>query len=170
MNRLRLGPGEVERLAALMGIAQREGALLLQTDTRLFSKPFTASELPLWLEQPDFSERTDAFVARFGRLQDLLGDKWLPAWLRAMQEPQGAVLENLDRAEKLDLIDSADQWLAVRKLRNLMVQEYLEQAQALHAALLAAHASVPMLLQTVQRLAARTQPLIAPSDGGVSPR
>ena len=149
--------GEQERLHSLMGIAQREGVLLLQTDTRLFANPFSALELPKLLEQPDFSERTDAFVARFGRLQDLLGDKWLPAWLRAMQEPLGAVLENLDRAEKLQLIQSADEWLAVRKL---MVHEYLDQPDALHAALLAAHAGVPMLLQTVERMADRTRPLL----------
>jgi hypothetical protein len=152
--------GEQQRLLSLMGIAQREGLLLLQTDKRLFANPFTAAELPKLLEQPDFSERTDAFVARFGRLQDLLGDKWLPAWLRAMQEPLGAVLENLDRAEKLNLIQSADDWLAVRKLRNLMVHEYLDQPDALHAALMAAHAGVPMLLQTVERMADRTRPLL----------
>jgi hypothetical protein len=158
--------GEQERLHSLMGIAQREGVLLLQTDTRLFAHPFTAAELPKLLEQPDFSERTDAFVARFGRLQDLLGDKWLPAWLRAMQEPLGAVLENLDRAEKLTLIQSADEWLAVRKLRNLMVHEYLDQPDALYAALLAAHAGVPMLLQTVERMGDRTRPLLRPAAAG----
>ena len=38
-----------------------------------------------------------------------------------MEERVGAVLENLDRAERLGLIDGADDWLAVRKLRNLMV-------------------------------------------------
>lgn len=163
MSNPRISTGERARLDALMGIAQREAALLLQTDGRLFASEFSATELPVLLEQPEFSERTDAFVARFGRLQDLLGDKWLPAWLRAMQEPLGAVLENLDRAEKLGLIDSADQWLAVRKLRNLMVHEYLDQPEALYAALNSAHAGVPMLLQTVARLGARTRLLIPPS-------
>jgi hypothetical protein len=43
-----------------------------------------------------------------------------------MEEGAGAVFENLDRAEKLGLLSSADDWLAVRKLRNLMVHEYID--------------------------------------------
>lgn len=35
-----------------------------------------------------------------------------------MEESVGAVFENLDRAERLGLINDADDWLAVRKLRN----------------------------------------------------
>ncbi len=113
------------------------------------------------LEDIDFSERVDAFVARFGRLQDLLGDKLLPAWLRSMEEGVGAVLENLDRAERLGLIDGADDWLAVRKLRNVMVHEYIDRAETLHMALYAAHAHVGMLAQTVERFKLRTQNLLA---------
>ena len=112
------------------------------------------------LQHIDFSERVDAFVARFGRLQDLLGDKLLPAWLKAMEEDVGAVLENLDRAEKLRLIDGADDWLAVRKLRNLMVHEYIDRAETLHMALYAAHAHLSMLAKTVESFKSRTQHLL----------
>lgn len=37
----------------------------------------------------------------FWRLQDTIGDKLIPALLRALGEPQGAVIDNLDRAERL---------------------------------------------------------------------
>ena len=62
-----------------------------------------------------------------------------------MEEGVGAVLENLDRAEKLGLIEGADDWLAVRKLRNLMVHEYIDRAETLHMALYSAHEHVAML-------------------------
>ena len=77
-----------------------------------------------------------------------------------MQEEAGAVLENLDRAEKLGLLTSADDWLAVRKLRNLMVHEYIDHPKTLHMALLAAHDHVGMLAQTVEKFAIRTQALV----------
>lgn len=156
----KLTQGDRERLSGLLKTAQAELLHLQQTDQRVFGRPFTPEGLVIQLEDIDFSERLDAFVARFGRLQDLLGDKLLPAWLKAMQEGVGAVLENLDRAEKLGLIISADDWLAVRKLRNLMVHEYIDRAEALHMALYAAHAHADMLAQTVKRFKQRTQSLL----------
>jgi hypothetical protein len=156
----KLGKGDRERLAGLLKTAKLELLHLQQTDARLFNKPFGVPELVSLLQDIDFSERVDAFVARFGRLQDLLGDKFLPAWLKAMEEGPGAVLENLDRAEKLGLLSSADEWLAVRKLRNLMVHEYIDHPQTLHMALHAAHNHVGMLAQTVETFERRTSPLL----------
>lgn len=156
----KLAKGDRERLVGLLKTAKAELLHLQQTDARLFSSPFSPEELVLRLQDIDFSERVDAFVARFGRLQDLLGDKFLPAWLKAMEEEAGAVLENLDRAEKLGLMASADEWLAVRKLRNLMVHEYIDHPKTLHMALHAAHDHVAMLAQTVEKFAVRTQSLV----------
>ena len=76
-------------------VVQREQEHLTTTDQRVFSRPFTP-------------ERVEAFVSRFGRLQDTLGDKLLPVYLEAVGEHTGAVIDNLDRAEKLQLIPSAD--------------------------------------------------------------
>jgi hypothetical protein len=156
----KLTQGDRERLSGLLKTAQAELLHLQQTDQRLFGRSFSPEGLVSQLKEIDFSERVDAFVARFGRLQDLLGDKLLPAWLKAMQEGVGAVLENLDRAERLGLIDGADDWLAVRKLRNLMVHEYIDRAETLHMALYAAHAHVDMLAKTVERFKQRTQNLL----------
>ena len=50
-------------------------------------------------------EMLDAFVTRFSRLQDTLGDKLLPALLRASLESTGSQLDNLLRAEKLGWIN-----------------------------------------------------------------
>jgi len=53
------------------------------------------------LEQnAELTERLDAFVSRFCRLQDTLADKLLPVYLKMQLEPIGTVLDNLNRAEK----------------------------------------------------------------------
>jgi hypothetical protein len=74
-----------------------------------------------------------------------------------MAEPRGAAIENLDRAEKLGWLDSADQWLEMRKLRNQMVHEYIEDRAVLADALQAGHAFVPMLLLVASRLIEKTR-------------
>jgi hypothetical protein len=108
---------------------------------------------------PVLAERLDAFVGRFGRLQDNLGDKLLPQLLDAMAEKTGAVIENLDRAEKLGWIESADVWLEMCKLRNQMVHEYSEDMNILISALKAGHAFVPVLIATAQRFASQIEKL-----------
>jgi hypothetical protein len=48
----------------------------------------------------DLAERVEAFVSRFGRLQDTLGDKLLPNLLVFVGERPATVIDNLDRAER----------------------------------------------------------------------
>ena len=158
---IQLSLAEANRLQRLSDIAALALQHLQQTDARLFAHEFDAAELLEHCKDIGFSEQVDAFVARFGRLQDLLGDKFLPAWLKAMEEVPSTALENLDKAEKWGLVSKADDWFAVRKLRNLMVHEYLQDAQALLDALQAAHHAVPMLAFTCQALIQRTTPLLA---------
>lgn len=64
----------------------------------MFAQPFTAARAAALESYLGESERTDAFVARFGRLQDKLGDKLLPELLRCLAEPLGSAIDNLDRA------------------------------------------------------------------------
>lgn len=135
-----------ERLIHLMETIGLEAQHLGQTDQRLFAIAFDANRAAELRQNIEDSERTDAFVARFGRLQDTLGDKLLPELLSCLGENVGPVIDNLDRAEKLGLLASADEWLAIRKLRNRMVHEYMRDMQALADALNEAHAAVPHLL------------------------
>ena len=157
---IQLSQAEASRLQRLSDIAALALQHLQQTDARLFAHDFDAAELLEHCKDIGFSEQVDAFVARFGCLQDLLGEKFLPPWLKAMEEVPSTALENLDKAEKWGLVSKADAWFAVRKLRNLMVHEYLQDAQALLDALQAAHHAVPMLAFTCQALIQRTAPLL----------
>jgi hypothetical protein len=147
----------VARLQFLCRVVERESRYLQQTDARLFGELALAQTLKQLDIDPLLAERLDAFVSRFGRLQDTVTYKLLPALLQAMAEPRGAALENLDRAEKLGWLDSADQWLEMRKLRNQMVHEYIEDRVVLTDALQAGHAFVPMMLAVASRLIEKTQ-------------
>ena len=142
------------RLDYLLETVALEARHLEQTDQRVFARPFDAARTQALRHHIEDSERTDAFTARFGRLQDTLGDKLLPELLNCLGERLGPVIDNLDRAEKLGLLESADQWLALRKLRNRMVHEYVRDMQALANALNEAHAAVPSLLACANRMAA----------------
>jgi uncharacterized protein with HEPN domain len=105
------------------------------------------------LEQnADLTERLDAFVSRFCRLQDTLGDKLLPVYLRMQLESIGTVLDNLNRAEKLGLIPSVADWIEAHSLRNSLIHEYTEDMDLLRKSILRALELVPMLETVTQRL------------------
>lgn len=140
------------RLQFLARVIDRERHHLQVTDNRLFPRPFTVDEAKKLGANVELSERAEAFVSRFGRLQDTIGDKLLPAYLTAAGETAGLAVDNLDRAERLGLIDSTEQWFALRKLRNQMVHEYIEDPHILANALNGGHEAVPILVETAGRL------------------
>lgn len=138
----------IQRLRFLMRVVSRESAYLEATDVRLFDQPFDADRARRLPDDEAEAERVDAFVSRFGRLQDTLGNKVLPVYLKAVGETVGAMLDNLDRAERLELVSSADHWFTVRNLRNQMVHEYIEDPEILSSALQSGHEFVPVLVHT----------------------
>jgi hypothetical protein len=137
-----------ERLGFLLETVALEATHLQGTDDRLFAEPFTEARAAGLRSDELLAERLDAFSARFARLQDTLGDKLLPVLLARIGEPVGSVLDNLDRAHRLELLDEpAEAWLAVRALRNRMVHEYIRLPAVLADAVNAAHRSIPMLVR-----------------------
>jgi hypothetical protein len=156
---VRVDESQWARLQFLARVTHKECQYLLETDQRLFTDPMTIDLVQKIEMDPLLAERLDAFVSRFGRLQDNLGEKLLPQLLEAMAEPVGAVIENLDRAEKLGWLSSSDTWLEIRKLRNQMVHEYIEDLAILTSALQAGHAYVPVLIDTAKRLTAQVDKL-----------
>lgn len=100
------------------------------------------------------------FLARFGRMQDTVGDKLLPALLNALAENPGPAIDNYDKAEKFGLMESADAWMEMRRLRNQMVHEYIEDLAVLASALRSGHAFVPALVATARRCVAEAQRLL----------
>lgn len=134
------------RLQFLARVVSKEARHLEVTDKRLFASGFTLGHVTRLESDADLAERVDAFVSRFSRLQDTLGDKFLIVILTALGETTGVAIDNLDRAERLGLIASVDDWMVMRKLRNQMVHEYVEDHAVLFSALQAAHMFVPELV------------------------
>jgi hypothetical protein len=127
----------------------------------LFAGGFGIAEVTNLANMPELAERVDAFVARFGRLQDTLAGALLPRLLEALLEPVGSVLDNLNRAERLGWIRSASEWAELRLLRNRMVHEYVREAQELVDALQAAHSAVADLTAAAATIAGHAR-LAAP--------
>lgn len=139
---------EQKRFLSLLEIVRREGELLLKTDSRLFKVNLDAAWVDRLENEEDLAERLDAFVSRFGRMQDTLGDKLIPSLLRSLAEKPGSALDNLNRAEKLGLLASVVEWLDVRNLRNKLVHEYMVDAGEFAMALNQAHGEVTLLVAT----------------------
>ena len=130
------------RLQFLVRVVRKECLHLATTDQRLFASGFTLAQANQLEADLDLAERVEAFVGRFGRLQDTVGDKLLPLFLAALGEKTAAEIDNLDRAERLGLIGSADEWMTLRK----MVHEYVEDPAVLTSALQSGHTFVPTLV------------------------
>ena len=142
------------RLRFLCRITLKEIDLLITTTDRLFPQKerVTADVLIQWIADTTLSERLDAFVTRYSRLQDTVGDKLLPALLSYLGEERGPALDNLDKAEKFGWLDSVDEWLAFRKLRNQMVHEYIEDRVLLADALNAGADFVPSMVRVAMNI------------------
>ena len=143
---------ERARLNFLTRIVLKEASYLREIDGRLFATgPLSPQTLSALTPNSPLAERMDAFVARFGRLQDTLGDKLLPMLLKVLDGHSGPLIDNLNRAARLGWIEEPTAWLAARRLRNQMVHEYVEDSAILADALNGAHEAVPMLLVAAER-------------------
>ena len=68
----------------------------------------------------------DAFIYRFVKLQDYMGDKLFREILKSLLEYKDnmSMLDVLSRLEKLEIIASEDRWLDYREVRNKLTHEY----------------------------------------------
>ena len=74
--------------------------------------------------------------------------------LLAPGEPSAAAIDNLDKAERLGLLDSVDKWITLRQLRNQMVHEYVEDLTVLSSTLQTGHDFVHVLITAANKLMA----------------
>ncbi len=93
----------------------------------------------------------EVLASRFSRTTDFLVNKVLRALDRYELEPEGTLLDVLNRAEKRGLIDSARVLREMKELRNEIVHEYLSDGLAdLHGDL---RRYTPQLLAVAARTA-----------------
>jgi len=136
----------------LLRITAKEVHYLERTRNRLISHQINLEWVNSLANSDAHSDILEAFVARFGRLQDRLGDKLLPTLLRLNMEKVGSQLDNLILAEKLGWLSSTDDWIELRGLRNLLIHEYLQSPSDLLKPLLQALEAVSLLGQVHLRL------------------
>lgn len=140
------------RLKFLVRVVQKQIRHLVFSQAHVFSQPFTVEQARMLETDEEWAEKVEAFNGRFCRLQDTVGDKLIPLWLRLLGEPLSAAIDNLDKAEKIGVLLSSEQWMEVRQLRNKMVHEYIEDMDLLATALQTANQRVPLLKDTTQRI------------------
>lgn len=134
------------RLDFLVRVVRKEIDHLMYANEQVFLPAFTIQDAKSLDANPELALKVEAFTSRFARLQDTVGDKLLPAWLQALGEQIGPAIDNLNKAEKLGVLSSVDDWLAIRGLRNQMVHEYIESLVILTDALNQANAHIGLVI------------------------
>ena len=144
----------LDRFLLTLDIVAREGRHLAFSRNRLFAEQIDKAWVEALPDKPEIAERLEAFVSRYGRMQDTMADKLLPRWLLALAERLGSQIETLNRAERLGVLESVEVWLEARNLRNRLVHEYMTDAGEFAQNLLLAKQYSLMLINTYNRLRA----------------
>lgn len=149
---LRFLPEFAEPAKIALALAEREAKHLRYTAHTLFAEPIDQDWVQRLADREDLAEKIDASVARFGRLQDHLGEKLLPAFARLQGGQPKSLLDVLAYAERAGWVASAEEFIGVRKLRNLLVHECMTETELFLEALLSAQTATRMLLDVLDRV------------------
>jgi len=97
---------------------------------------------------------TDQLIYRFSQLQDTIGNKLFPLILEGLGEynPNMPFIDILNTVEKLSIIESAEQWLILREIRNLVTHEYSGNEQEMADTLNELHQQAQVLSSTMNAL------------------
>jgi hypothetical protein len=71
-------PEHAQATLLALDLARKEATHLHYSQTTLFALPINFAWVQSLSHQPEVAEKVEAFVSRFGRLQDHLGEKMLP--------------------------------------------------------------------------------------------
>lgn len=117
--------------------------------------PFTADKYAALTDEQ--VQDMDQFILRFTKLQDTLGDRFLPAILQFLQEPYDTrpMLDKLNRLEKLGFIKSVEKWQQIRSIRNRFAHDYPDDPEKNAAHINLAFTAVPDLYETLAAASSR---------------
>ena len=135
-----------------LDLAEKEVAHLAYTHRTLFALPIDLQWVQTLAKREDLAEKIDAFVSRFGRLQDHIGEKLIPRFVALLGSEPKSLLDNLAYAERAGWIDNAEGFVGARKLRNLLVHEYMAEAELFLESLQAADEATHILIDVVARV------------------
>ncbi|MGH8476744.1 MAG: hypothetical protein ACRERV_00575 [Methylococcales bacterium] len=150
---LKFLPEHAENARLALELAKREAAHLAYTHRTLFAQTIDLQWVRFLAEREDLAEKIDAFVSRFGRLQDHLGEKLIPRFAALLGESPKSLLDVLAYAEKIGWIVSSEAFVGARKLRNLLLHEYMTDAELFLESLQVADGATQMLMEVVANIA-----------------
>lgn len=116
-------------------IVQKEATLLEKIRSRLSVQEIDGAWVERLDQEEDLAERVEAFASRFGRLQDQIGHKLFPCLLALVGQRGRSLIDVLGQVERLGVLNSTQDWLTWRALRNMLVHEYVEEAETFADAL-----------------------------------
>jgi hypothetical protein len=152
-------PEHVENALLALNLAKKEATHLDYTHRTLYAQHMDLEWVRNLAQRDDLAEKIDAFVSRFGRLQDHIGDKLIPRFVALLGGTPTSLLDNLAYAEKAGWLESTELFISARKLRNLLVHEYMAEAELFLEALQAADEASSMLTDIVARIRRQAQTL-----------
>jgi len=79
----------------------------------------------------------DQYLFRFSKLQDTMGDKLFKLIVAQYQQSteQLAFIDMLNKLEKLEYINSAKEWMYLRKIRNEIAHQYDDESEEMSQAI-----------------------------------
>lgn len=75
----------------------------------------------------EIEESLDALSSKFSRLSDIYTQKILKTIIFLLREDAPTFLDRVNLCEKLGIIPSAEELIAIRDLRNMIAHEYLSE-------------------------------------------
>lgn len=106
-------------------------------------------------QRPALAEKVEAFVSRFGRLQDHVGEKLLPRFAAQVGNDPKTMIDTLAFSERAELLADARAFIASRRSRNALVHAYMQDAQLFLDSLIEALQVCDLLFETVDRVRAQ---------------
>lgn len=78
-------------------LARKEAEHLRYSQSTLFALPIDLAWVQDLARQPALAEKVEAFVSRFARLQDHLGEKLLPRYAALVGETPKTLIDTIDK-------------------------------------------------------------------------
>ncbi len=149
----------MKQLDEAIKIAQLHADRMKQAATRLEEYfPISTEKL----ENFSFDELAmlELYTSRFAKLQDQLGQKVFTLFLEFLGELQNGMsfIDKLNKLEKLQIIESADQWQNLRWVRNHISHEYPDDPKIMIHYLNDAYNIRFILLDCLDRIIKRIEP------------
>jgi hypothetical protein len=118
-------PEYAENARIALDLAPKEMNHLAYIQRTLFVQKIDLDWVQSLAEREDLSDKEDAFVSRFSRLQEHIGEKLIPRFAALLGDQPKSLFDVLAYTEKLGWVINAEAFIGARKLRDLLVNEYL---------------------------------------------